>query len=88
MGAGRQGGVREIPDYVPRQEPPSWFAGGKNIVVDRVEWIVISDPATAAAALQNGEIDWLEVVVPDLLPILRKNRNLVTAINDPVGLVG
>jgi len=38
-------------DYVPRQEPASWLAGGKNIVVDRVEWITIADPATASAAL-------------------------------------
>jgi peptide/nickel transport system substrate-binding protein len=75
-------------DYVPRPEPASWFAGGKNIVVDRIEWITIPDPATAAAALQNGEVDWLEPVLPDLLPILLKNRNLVTAINDPVGNVG
>jgi peptide/nickel transport system substrate-binding protein len=74
--------------YAPRQEPPSWLAGGKNIVVDRIEWITIPDPATAAAALQNGEIDWLEFVLPDVLPILRKNPNVVTAINDPVGLVG
>src|SRR6516164_5536602 len=75
-------------DYVPRQEPPSWFAGGKNIVVNRVEWITIPEPATAVAALQKGEVDWLESVLPDLLPVLRKNRNLVTAINDPVGNVG
>jgi peptide/nickel transport system substrate-binding protein len=75
-------------DYVPRQESASWLAGGKNIVVDRIEWITIPDPATAAAALQNGEVDWLELVLPDLLPVLRKNRNLVTEINDPVGLVG
>jgi peptide/nickel transport system substrate-binding protein len=74
--------------YAPRQEPPSWLAGGKNIVVDRIEWITIPDPATAAAALQNGEIDWLEVVLADVLPILRKNPNVVTAINDPVGSVG
>ena len=74
--------------YAPRQEPASWLAGGKNIVIDRIEWITIPDPATAAAALQNGEIDWLEVVIPDLLPILRKNRNLVTAIRDPLGTVG
>jgi peptide/nickel transport system substrate-binding protein len=74
--------------YAPRQEPPSWYAGGKNVVLDRIEWITIPDPATAAAALQNGEIDWLEVVLPDLLPILRKNPNLVTAINEPVGYVG
>jgi peptide/nickel transport system substrate-binding protein len=39
-------------------------------------------------ALQSGEVDWVEIVIPDLLPVLRKNRNLVTAINDPVGHVG
>ena len=39
-------------DYVPRQEKASWLAGGKQILVDRVEWVVIPDPATAAAALQ------------------------------------
>ena len=44
-------------DYVPRQEPASWLAGGKKILVDRVEWIVMPDPATASAALQNGEVD-------------------------------
>src|SRR5258707_8864157 len=75
-------------DYAPRQEPPSWFAGGKNIVVDRIEWIVIPDPATASAALQNGEVDWLEGVLPDLLPTLRKNLNVVTPITDPVGWGG
>src|SRR6266481_5085423 len=44
-------------DYVPRQEKASWLAGGKQILVDRVEWVVIPDPATAAAALQNGKGD-------------------------------
>ena len=75
-------------DYVPRQEPASRLAGGKRMLVDRIEWIVIPDPATASAALQNGEVDWLELVMPDLLPVLRKNPNVVTAINDPVGMVG
>jgi len=75
-------------DYAPRHEPASWLAGGKQMHVDRIEWIVIPDAATAAAALQNGEVDWLEVVIPDLLPVLRKNPNVVTAIKDPVGSVG
>jgi peptide/nickel transport system substrate-binding protein len=75
-------------DYVPRREPPSWLAGGRNIVVDRIEWTIIPDPATAAVALQTGEVDWVELVLPDLLPVLRKNSNLVTAISHPVGLVG
>jgi peptide/nickel transport system substrate-binding protein len=38
--------------------------------------------------LQNGEVDWLELVIPDLVPTLRKNRNLATAVNDPLGYVG
>jgi peptide/nickel transport system substrate-binding protein len=86
--AGAKAVFEKFADYVPRQEPPSWFAGGKNIVVDRVEWITIPDQAIAAAALQNGEVDWLEFVMPDLLPLLRKNRNLATDVNDPLGWVG
>ena len=60
-------------DYVPRQEPASWLAGGKQMLVDRIEWIVMPDPATASAALQNGEIDWWENPISDLVPLLRKN---------------
>jgi peptide/nickel transport system substrate-binding protein len=85
---GAKAAFEKFPGYAPRQEPASWLAGGKNIVVDRIEWMTIPDPATAAAALQSGEVDWLQTVLPDVLPILRKNRNLVTAINDPVGHVG
>src|SRR5947199_9158640 len=44
-------------DYVPRQEPQSWLSGGKQMLLDRIEWIVMADPGTASAALQNGEVD-------------------------------
>ena len=40
--------------YVPRAEPASWLAGGKRMMVERVEWHVKPEPATASAALQNG----------------------------------
>jgi peptide/nickel transport system substrate-binding protein len=75
-------------DYVPRQEPSSWLAGGKRMQVDRVEWIVIPDPATASAALQNGEVDWWETPPADLVPLLKKNRNLMVDIADPLGKIG
>jgi peptide/nickel transport system substrate-binding protein len=75
-------------DYVPRQEKPSWLAGGKQILVDRVEWLVMPDPATAAAALQNGEIDWWENPLADLVPVLKKNRNISVDIADPLGNIG
>src|SRR3981081_1335879 len=71
-------------DYMPRQEKASWLAGGKQMLVDRVEWVVIPDPATAAAALQNGEGDWWENPIPDLVPRLKTNRTLSLDILDPV----
>ena len=56
-----------------------------GIVADRIEWVTIADPATAAAALQSGEVDWLELPLPDLVPTLAKNRNVKVAIQDPLG---
>src|SRR5205085_10213628 len=44
--------------------------------------------ATAAAALQTGEVDWWEIAIPDLVPLLLKNRNLVVDIQDPLGNIG
>src|SRR6202453_1408571 len=75
-------------DYVPRQEKSSWLAGGKQMLLDRIEWVVIPDPATAAAALQNGEIDWWENPIADLVPLLKKNRNVSVDIADPLGNIG
>jgi peptide/nickel transport system substrate-binding protein len=74
--------------YEPRQEPASWLSGGKNIVSDRIEWVIIPDQATAAAALQSGEIDWIEQPIPDIIPLFRKNRNLAVDVADPIGNVG
>jgi len=75
-------------DYVPRREPASWLAGGKRVLVDRIEWIVMPDPGAAAAALQNGEVDWWEQPLPDLAPLLKRNRNIAIDIADPLGNIG
>ena len=75
-------------DYQPRQEPGSWLAGGKRMLVDRVEWIVMPDPATAANALQAGEVDWWENPITDLIPQLKRNRNIRVDIADPLGNIG
>ena len=58
------------PDYVPRAEPADGLSGGRQAKVDRVEWRVIPDAATAAAALQNGEVDIWEQPALDLVPLL------------------
>jgi peptide/nickel transport system substrate-binding protein len=75
-------------DYVPREEKASWLSGGKRMLVDRVEWVIMPDPATASAALQNGEVDWWENPISDLVPVLKKNRNIEVDIADPLGNVG
>jgi len=85
---GARAAFEKFADYVPRQEPSSWLAGGKRMLAERIEWITMPDPATAAAALQNGEIDWWESPISDLAPLLRKNRNVVVDIKDPLGNIG
>jgi peptide/nickel transport system substrate-binding protein len=75
-------------DYVPRKEPPSWGSGGKVVKVDRVEWIYIPDSATAAAALNAGEVDWWQMVPPDLVPLLSKNKDIKIENTDPMGSMG
>ena len=54
--------------YRPRDEPPDFTAGGKRALVDRIEWQIIPDQATAASALRSGEVDWMEIPLPDLIP--------------------
>ena len=84
-------GIRAVFDrfdgYVPRQEPPSYTAGGHKVNVDRVEWRVIPDSATAAAALTAGEVDWVELPQPDLIPMLAKARGVTTGLLDLYGTV-
>ncbi|MBV9863241.1 MAG: ABC transporter substrate-binding protein [Alphaproteobacteria bacterium] len=74
-------------DYVPRQHgTPQWTSGPKVANFDRVEWRVISDPGTAAAALQTGEVDWWENPTSDMLPLLRQAK-LKVEVTDPTGLM-
>ena len=63
-------------DYVPRDEPPDGLAGGRVVKVDRVEFLIQPDQATAVSALQAGEVDFLERPSFDLLPLLRQNREV------------
>ena len=73
--------------YVPRQEKADLFSGGKVAHFDRVQWTTMPDPATKAAALQSGEVDWVEQPLIDLLPMLRKSPGVVVEALDPVGVV-
>jgi peptide/nickel transport system substrate-binding protein len=67
---------RRFEGYRPAPGAPSFLAGPKLAHFERMEWRIIQDPATAAAALQAGEVDWWEQVAPDLRPLLRRQRDV------------
>jgi peptide/nickel transport system substrate-binding protein len=71
--------------YKPRSEPANGLAGGKVVKVDRVEWITIPDQQTQVNALLNGEIDMVENVPPDLLPLLQKDKNVKVMVVNKAG---
>ena len=72
--------------YVPRPEKVEYGWGGYHVKVDRVEWRIIPDPATAAGALATGEVDWVENPLPDLLPMLRKTAGVTVGRLDTHGI--
>ncbi|MGQ2903984.1 MAG: ABC transporter substrate-binding protein [Neoaquamicrobium sediminum] len=72
-------------DYVPREEPVDWMAGGKVVNVDTVKWVAMPDAQTAINALVSGEIDYLEQTPIDLLPILEASPDVVVEVRDPLG---
>ncbi len=77
------------PDYVPRKDgKPSFNAGPKIVHIDRVLWNFVPDPGTAAAALQQGEVDWWENPPIDLVPQLSRDKNLVVGVKDRTGEIG
>lgn len=87
--AGSRNVYEKFDGYVPRPSgTPSFAAGPKVVHVDRVEWMTIPDAATAAAALQSGEVDWWEQPQPDLLPLLRRHRDILVEAKERGGLMG
>jgi len=65
------------PRYKPRAEPASGLAGGKVVKVGRVEWLAMPDSQTQINALLAGEIDIIEQVPYDLLPLAEKDKAIV-----------
>jgi peptide/nickel transport system substrate-binding protein len=64
------------PDYVPRSEPPDFLAGGKRVKIDQLTLRVMPDQSTGANALMAGEIDYMQYLPFDMLPLLEKDRSV------------
>lgn len=70
--------------YVPRQEAPEWGTGGKVAHFARIEWQIINDPSTVAAAMKRNEIDWWAQPLPDLYDSLAK-AGMQLQVDQPTG---
>ncbi len=76
-------------DYSPTPVAARGLTAGPKLVhFDRVEWHVIPDAATAAGALQTGEIDWYEQPPPEIQDLLKRNRSISIEAIDPNPLIG
>jgi peptide/nickel transport system substrate-binding protein len=63
--------------YIPRPDGVvEWTSGPKIAHFERIEWHVIPDQSTAAAAMKSGEMDAWEQPAGDLLPQLDLERHL------------
>ena len=86
--AGSRTSYEKFDKYVPRQEKAERTAGGKVAHFDRITWYTLPDPATAANAMQAGEMDWWEAVPTDLQPMMEKARGVVVQPKDPYNWYG
>ena len=73
-------------DYKPREDGEADMSAGPKIAhFDRVEWRINQDQASAVAALQAGEVDWVEIPIADLLPLLKRNGKITTVRRCSIG---
>ena len=86
--AGDRALYRRFPGYVPRDEPADGYAGGRVARVDEVEWRYLPDPATATQALQTGEMDFLEAIPADLVPLVKGRSGLKVEVLNTAGSIG
>ncbi len=73
------------PDYVPRDEPANGNAGGKRVLVDKVEWMIVPDLQTRVSALQKGEVDLLDQLPHDGIQSLQGRSDIVVEPSSKLG---
>jgi peptide/nickel transport system substrate-binding protein len=86
--AGERSTYARFAEYAPRSGGTlSYTAGPKVAHFDRIEWQLLGDSATSAAALSQGEVDWLESPSADQVPLLRRNTNVTVEVKEPTGSI-
>ena len=59
--------------YVPRSEAPDATTGGKHVLVDRMEWLILKDAQTQVNAIAVGDVDMIEEVPSTQYLALKSN---------------
>jgi peptide/nickel transport system substrate-binding protein len=67
---------RRNPRYRAREEPADGLAGGKVAHFERIDFVSLPDFSTRVAALQAGEVDYLEFVPTDFITRLQRDRSV------------
>ncbi len=86
--AGSRAVYARFDKYVPRAEPAARTSGGKVAHFDRITWYTMPDSATAANAMQAGEMDWWEYTPTDLQPLMEKSKGITVQPKDPYNWYG
>jgi peptide/nickel transport system substrate-binding protein len=74
--------------YRPRAEASVWASGGKVAGFARIELIAMPDVSSQVSALSTGEVDYLERLPADVLPVLERNRAVRVGVVSPFGYQG
>ena len=72
--------------YKARAETPNGTTGGKNVYLDRVEWVIIRDPQTQYNALVAGEVDLVEQPTFEQYASLKAEKDIKLEDAQPDGL--
>jgi peptide/nickel transport system substrate-binding protein len=72
--------------YLPRKEPPSGTAGGKQVYVERIEWnLALRDAQSQVNALAKGEVDILEQPAFESYAALQEDKSVQVVNSNPLG---
>ena len=70
-------------DYSPRDESPSFLAGGKVAYLDELEMLEVPDQQTRVAALVTGTVDFLDIMSLDFYEELKNDDKVEVAVGRP-----
>ena len=65
--------------YANRDGKPDGYTGSKRPLVDEARFVIVPDDSTAKAALQRGDIDIIEDLSNNDVPVLRQDPNVRVA---------